>query len=334
MQRGGGMRANAPLKNLYLQLQSAGISPAFARKVLPDWWDDSIATSASGLQQAQLYFSKVFNLDFASLASQENTPRFRPVVHKFKMNQNVVEDDIRASAHYCTAMAKLAVLASPLPYSAPSENPSQLREQILADNECVDLTALLSWCKGAGIPVLHINDVPGKKMTALAICLGGRFAVVLSRKGHPSELLFHLAHELGHIAKGHLNSDGFLADQQMGDSFRGDADELEADAYAIRLINGTDAKYHTSGQSVNGNMLYAAALAKSKSERIDVGHIILNYGHAQRQFALAKTALKLVPGPENGSAVVNGIFFDNLDNERLSDDQLAQLHTATGYISP
>lgn len=326
------MSAANPMTNLYLHLKSAGIPKAFANKMLPDWWDDSIASSNSGLQQAQLYFSKVFNLDFASLANQEMPPRFRQVIHKFKMNQNVDEAHVTASAHYATSMAHLALLGTVQPYIAPPEHPNQLREQILSTSPCVDLPALLAWCKDAGIPVLHIEKLPGKKMTALAIRMNSRYAVVLSRKGHPSELLFHLAHELGHIAKGHLSNDGFLADQQIGAGDRGDADEKEADAYAIRLLNGAEVKYHTGGRSVNSHQLYRAALKKSQSERIDTGHIILNYGHAQQRFPVAKGALRLVGGPDCGSDMVNRTLFECcINNEELSDDQLIQLHTATGY---
>lgn len=325
------MSATNPMTNLYLHLKSAGIPKTFASKMLPNWWDDSIASSNSGLQQAQLYFSKVFNLDFASLVNQEMPPRFRQVVHKFKMNKDVEEAHVTASAHYATSMARLALLGTVQPYIAPPEHPNQLREQILSTSLCVDLPALLTWCKAAGIPVLHIEKLPGKKMTALAIRMNSRYAVVLSRKGHPSELLFHLAHELGHIAKGHLSNDGFLADQQIGAGDRGDADEKEADAYAIRLLNGAEVKYNTGGRTVNSDQLYRAALRKSQSEKIDAGHIILNYGHAQQRFAVAKGALKLVDGLACGSNMVNRTLFECINNEQLSEDQLNQLHTATGY---
>jgi hypothetical protein len=325
------MTATTQMTNLFTHLQGVGIPKAFARKVLPDWWDDSITSSDAGLQQAQLYLSKAFNLDIASLVSEEEPPRFRQVVHKFKMNKNVSEDQVTASAHYATAMARLALQATDEAYTPPSVNPIELRDQILQAAQCVDLSALLMWCKTAGIPVLHIEQLPGKKMTGLAIRLHDRFAVVLSRKAHPSELLFHLAHELGHIANGHLNSDGFLADLQIGAGDRGDADEKEADAYAIRLLNGVAVKYSAGGRIVSGVQLYRAAKALSERERIDVGHIILNYGHAQEQFPLAKAALKHVAGSDCGSAVVNSALFEFIDDERLSEDQLTLLHTATNF---
>ncbi len=327
------MTATTPMTTLFTHLQGVGIPKAFARKVLPDWWDDSITSSDAGLQQAQLYLSKAFNLDIASLANQEEPPRFRQVVHKFKMNKNVDEERLAASAHYATAIARLALQATAETFTPPPANPNELREQILQAAQCVDLSALLGWCKTAGIPVLHIERLPGIKMAGLAIRMNDRFAVVLSRKGHPAELLFHLAHELGHIAQGHLNSDGFLVDQQIGATDRDDADEKEADAYAIRLLNGAAVKYSAGSRVIYPVQLYRAAKALSERQRIDVGHIILNYGHAQDQFPLAKAALKHVAGSDCGSAVVNTALFESIDDEHLSEDQLILLHTATDFTA-
>lgn len=325
------MTATTQMTNLYTHLQGVGIPKAFARRMLPDWWDDSITSSDAGLQQAQLYLSKAFNLDLASLANQTEPPRFREVVHKFKASKNVDEECLTASAHYATAIARLALQATIETYTPPLVDPIKLRQQILQDAQCVNLSALLVWCKTAGIPVLHIEKLPGKKMYGLAIRMHDRFAVVLSRKAHPSELLFHLAHELGHIAKGHLSNDGFLADQQIGVDDRGDADEKEADAYAIRLLNGAAVKYSAESRVISPNQLSAAAKSMADKQRIDVGHIILNYGHSQNQFPLAKAALKLVDGSSCGSDVVNSVFFKSINNELLSEDQLTLLHTATNF---
>jgi Zn-dependent peptidase ImmA (M78 family) len=326
------MTATTPMTTLYAHLKTVGISKAFARKMLPDWWDDSITSSNAGLQQAQLYFSKIFNLDIASLASQEIPPRFRQEVHKFKISQNTTEARVTASAHYATAMARIALRGIGSPYLAPPVNPNELHEQILLSSECVSLSSLLEWCRTAGIPVLHIEKLPDIKMTALAIRIDGRFAVVLSRKGHPSELLFHLAHELGHIARGHLSNDGFLADQKIGTGNLDDADEKEADAYAIRLLNGREVRSDTEACNISPQQLYQAAKELSKNQRVDIGHIILNYAHTQNQFPVAKAALKFIKGTDCGGKIVNSLFFGNLDKELLSEDQIFQLHTATSYL--
>lgn len=325
------MTATTQMINLFARLELVGIPKKFARQSLPDWWDNSIASSAAGLQQAQLYLAKTFNLDIASLANQEGVPRFRQVTHKFKMSKSVNEERLAASAHYATAIARLALQATKKEYKAPPFNPNEFREQILLSANCVDLPALLAWCNNAGIPILYIENLPAIKMMGLAIRMEGRFAIVLSRKGHQSEILFHLAHELGHIAKGHLSGDGFLVDEKIGADDRGDADEKEADAYAIRLLNGADAKYTSDERAISPEKLYRAALSLAKSQKIDAGHIILNYGHAQGEFPLAKAALKLVGGSDCTGTIVNTSLFKSLDSQRISEDQLALLQRATNF---
>ncbi len=324
---------NTPIHSLLIRLGSAGVSAGFARKALPAWWDDEIAQSKSGLQQAQMYFARAFHIDLASLAQSHGPVRFQETQRKFKLSRNVDESDVSVSAHFATAMANLALVGFAAAQSVVPKNPVELRAAVLETHNCVSLAALLSWCSGANIPVLHIDKLPGKKMTGLVVREDGRFAIVLSKKGTPAHLLFYLAHELGHIANGHLQGNGFVADEKIGGADAGDADEKEADAYAIRLLNGKDVRYGPGATSMikSGAALYKAALAKANQERIDVGHIILNYGNSQQAHALASVALKSIPGESDGIKVVNNAFFQALDASKLSDDQFELLKTTTGY---
>jgi len=300
---------------------------------LPAWWDDEIAHTKSGLQQAQMYFARAFHIDLVSLAQASGPVQFQETQRKFKLSRNVTESDVSVSAHFATAIANLALVGVGAQQSTVPKDPVELRADILQKHSCVSLSALLDWCAKANIPVLHIHKLPGKKMTGLVVREDGRFAVVLSKKGTPAHLLFHLAHELGHIANKHLQENGFVADEKIGGSDAGDADEKEADAYAIRLLNGREVSYGPGASAVirSGVALYKAALAKATQERIDVGHIILNYGNSQQTHALANVALKSIPGESDGIKVVNTAFFQSLDTGKLSDDQFELLKTATGY---
>lgn len=306
----------------------------FARKALPIWWDNAVALTPSGLQQAQMYLARAFNINLASLAQPRATLQFLGVERKFKLSKNVVEQEVFISAHFATAMAKLALNGFQKQQAVVPKDPVALRNTLLQRYECVSLPALLGWCAEAGIPVLHIDKVPGKKMTGLVVRDDDRFAIVLSKKGTPAHLLFHLAHELGHIGHGHLVGNGFVADQNIGGADAGDADEKEADAYAIRLLNGKEVTYRAGSVLRSGAALYKAALVKAKQEKIDVGHIILNYGNAQDAHALAAIALKSIPGESDGAKVVNQAFFKALDIESLSEDQLNLLQTAVGNPIP
>ena len=167
-------------------------------------------------------------------------------------------------------------------------------------------------------------------MTGLVVRDKGRYAIVLSKKGHPAHLLFHLTHELGHIGKGHLREDGFVADERI-DSNSADQDEKEADRYAVCLLNGSNVRYGASDgrANLNAEQLRIASIAKGKKTQVDPGHIIANYGFNQDRFPVANLALKRLDGPSQGGAVVNEFFFSSIDRDVVSSDQLELLRAAT-----
>ena len=280
-----------------------------------------------------MYLAQAFNIKLASLAQPRATLEFLGVERKFKLSKNVVEQDVSVSAHYATAIAKLALNGFKKHQLQVPKDPVALRDIILEKYDCVSLPALLAWCASAGIPVLHIDKLPGKKMTGLVVRDDNRFAIVLSKKGTPAHLLFHLAHEMGHIGYGHLKGNGFVADEKIGGADTGDADEKEADAYAIRLLNGKAVKYRAGALLRSGAALYKAALNTAKQERIDVGHIILNYGNAQNAHGLAATALKSISGESDGSKVINQAFFQGITTNLLSEDQFNLLQTALEHAA-
>src|SRR5207249_413747 len=99
------------------------------------------------------------------------------------------------------------------------------------------------YCWAIGIPVLHVGRFPAaaRKMDALAMRHEGRPAIVLRRNTQfHAWLLFHLAHELGHICKGHVGPEGVVVDEKvdMDDCFL--REEWEANQFAVELLTGGD----------------------------------------------------------------------------------------------
>jgi Zn-dependent peptidase ImmA (M78 family) len=77
-----------------------------------------------------------------------------------------------------------------------------------------------------------------KKPDGMAVRVGSRYAIVLCRNHRYSAWpLFILAHELGHIARGHLKQDGLLVDD---DNWATDVEgaEKEANDFAVKLLTG------------------------------------------------------------------------------------------------
>lgn len=313
------------MPRLCARVIQSGISREFVRRALPVWWEDSIAETPAGLQQACLYLAQAFNLDPRSIYSAGAEISFRTAERKFKLSRNMKEADVAPSANYASAMARLSLAAFTTDPCPISSDPIKLRNAILDVGGIVNLESLLAWCGSVGIPVIHISDMPGKKMLAVAIRSNGKFAVVLSRKGAASEMLFWLAHEIGHIALGHLASDGFLADEKEGTEQ--DTDEVEANDFAIKLLNGLSANYKL-GHFIAANNFAATAMQYGKANAIDPGHVILNVAKNMKAFALGQAALKFLTDQDDACAKVNRSFRSHADLERLSDDQVVLLGQA------
>ncbi len=75
-----------------------------------------------------------------------------------------------------------------------------------------------------------------------------------------------------------------------------------------QIFNGGNVRYQSGAVFTSGKALYEAAKAKGEKDRIDVGHIILNYAFAQKDFALGNMALKCLPKGADGGSIVNNVF--------------------------
>lgn len=321
------------MDTLYARLNKRGVNKAFAKRLLPDWWDDSMAATPSAFLQAQLIIASGMNFELGSMRDPAAEIQFKAAPRKFKMNKAVDADGIQLSAEFATGMAKLAIQAMEKQYLPPGPDAAAIRNALLQKHACVDLQALIDFCNTCGIPVLHIGELPGKKMDAVAVRQHGRSAIVLTKNASAPYLLFHLAHEIGHIALGHLgDNDGSLIDAKI-DSRQVDCDEQAADKFAVQLLNGAEVRYSTSKSYVSAARIASAATSYGQSNRIDAGHIILNYAHDIGNFMLANAALKQLPRTRSGTDIVNSNLRSAINFDALSDDQAGLLSRALTPIS-
>jgi transcriptional regulator with XRE-family HTH domain len=132
-------------------------------------------------------------------------------------------------------LSKVVAAAAPVTaVSSVPHDPAALRKQLIEDRGSVTLDALLDWCWSAGIVVLPVR-VNGA-FAAAAWIEDGRPVIVLKDSRSPAVFwLFDLAHELGHIALGHVTEAGVVD----GDLRRPDPDDREeraANDYALDLL--------------------------------------------------------------------------------------------------
>jgi transcriptional regulator with XRE-family HTH domain/Zn-dependent peptidase ImmA (M78 family) len=111
-----------------------------------------------------------------------------------------------------------------------------------ADTEgVVTLRSLLDWAWDRGVVVVPLHGRGA--FCAAAWSLRDRPVVVLKDSRSSAVFwLFDLGHELGHIARGHVHGDGIVDVDQLGpDESTVDAQEQEANAYALELLVGDHA---------------------------------------------------------------------------------------------
>jgi transcriptional regulator with XRE-family HTH domain/Zn-dependent peptidase ImmA (M78 family) len=141
--------------------------------------------------------------------------------------------------HLAAAVARIGQAASDVgEYEAVPEDPAHIRGDVQARYGDVTLTSLLAWMWARGIPVLPML---GKGVFSAAVWAVDDTPVVVLKEARDLAVfwLFDLAHELGHIARGHIAA-GSLIDVASPTSSTAlesdDRQEQEANEFALQLL--------------------------------------------------------------------------------------------------
>ncbi len=319
------------IQNLYSALSEHGLQKKDVKAVLPSWWEDEIATTPAGLQQAKLILAKALNLKVRPLV--EDPPRVEfdlPAMRRFKLNGKTTEDDVELAVSLARSASKIVLSAIERPFTRPG-TAAEVRERILASGkQWVDLESLIEYCWELGIPVIHLASAMMKrKMDGIAMATKGRPTIVLSSLKPSGFLLFHLAHELGHIALGHLEPNGAIVDNEIKkDSENKDVSERDADNYALELLAGNH-------RNLNLRRYEAPAqLARTVTEfgrrnGIAPTHVLLNCAYNGNFWGLCVNTLKTLAGDCTDRETICKHLFANLP-EDIKEDNLALLGTLVG----
>jgi hypothetical protein len=68
---------NSHMKSLYKKLQTVGYNQKYIQSLLPDWWDDEIAETPAGLQQASLILGQIFSVRAETLWTKDAEPKLK-----------------------------------------------------------------------------------------------------------------------------------------------------------------------------------------------------------------------------------------------------------------
>ncbi len=95
-----------PMKTLRTRLSAAGVKPKFLNGVvLPSWWEDSVAATASGLREAASHICAHLGYSLASLLDEKQDLAFAHTgAVKYKKAKGVSADDVTLATHYAAQL--------------------------------------------------------------------------------------------------------------------------------------------------------------------------------------------------------------------------------------
>lgn len=305
--------------------------------VWPSWWSEEAESSASARAELRFTLARQLGLDPRALVESDE-PKFVWNDASFKGLSATSELERAAIVSYGTSLAATLLNAVPDVGPLPDLDPSRVRASILKSSQVVSLQDLLILCWGIGVPVVHLKVFPldAKRMCAMAVRVRRRYAILLAKESnYPAQVAYYIGHELGHIARGHLQSKSAVVDLEdpLSETRGSDADEKEADRYALELLTGDPEPVVTTQQEkFTGAALAKTALARAAELGIDPGTLALCFGHNTKRWKEVFAALKKIYAgfPAVGPALNQIAFTSQLKLEDLPEEAQEYLRSATG----
>jgi hypothetical protein len=324
------------LQSLYARLEQAGLDRKFIREtLLPDWWDDAIAEHPTGYAEARLRIARALGLSLRQLDSEDPLGEMLDETRlRCKTRRGMELDSIRWTIALAKRAAELATRATPKPYEPIPESASQIRDAILQEHQWVSLDNLLVYCWQHGIPVIPLKAKPhtSKKVDGQIVRVGERPVIVLAcGYRYSARLLFIVAHELGHWARGHLSDQSILAEESIareGESH----EEAEANWFAVELLTGKPDKAYWAPRSLTAAQLAEGARMAGRRDKVDPGVVALNYAWNQGTWEVGMGALKILEPEPKGMLLLQQRMLESLEWSRLHEEDAQLLLRLTGGL--
>jgi hypothetical protein len=323
------------------RLRKIGLSDPAVAAAWPTWWSDAAEASPSASAELRFSLARKLGLDPRSLLDDNEAPRFvwRDEA-RFKHIATEDEQELSAISSFGKALAGALIAATPSGSSTPIPTALQLRELLLRTRQFIRLSDLLSVAWSVAIPVIHLRIFPceRKRMAAMAVEMGERDAILLAKDSdYPAQIAFYLAHEIGHIALGHLKGGQVLVDMDstMG-APRNDQEEVEADRFALELLTGQPnpvvlpgARHYTAWQLARDTLREAPRL------HIEPGTLALCFGYSTGDWATALAAMhSIYANPKPVWSEINLVAQKELSLDSVSDDTSSYIAAVLGNPQP
>lgn len=297
------------------------------KNYVPDWWDEELNDSPSAVQQLLMMLARFINLDLKSVLDKTQPLKFKTSVCNYKHASNKEQSQLKTATALVSSAARIIEQVTTPEFKAFSDALT-LRELLLdSGNNCVNFQALVRYCWQQGVPILYLPELPTtKKMDAVVVDINGTPVIAITKKcTHESKFLFLLAHEMGHIYHQHLTLGQLIVDEKISGDIDKDEQENQANQFAIALLTG---QYQTqySWNIKNPQLLKSKAQEESRLKNIDVGHIILNWAHLKKDWAISGKALNLLYRNENWTELLKTQIFEHISEDEVYEDQLDYLY--------
>ncbi len=305
----------------------------------PDWWTEEAEYSKSAQAELRFSLARKLGLEPRSLLNDAQPKFVWDESAKYKNFTGDIETDKAAISAFGISISNLLIQSSAEPQSVTLNNLSAalIREALLGQVEFIGTPELLTFLWGINIPVIHLRLYPltAKRMCAMAVKVRGQYAILLAKDSkYPAATAFHLAHEIGHIALGHLAEHGAIID--IGDPVDSnselDSEELAADKFALELLTGfATPPIEVIGRGKSAKQLATEAFQTAKVWSIEPGTVALCYGHITGNWGVANAAMKYIyDKPKDVWQVINTVAKGQLQIENLPLDSRSFLLAVLG----
>ncbi len=299
--------------------------------------------TSDGIAELALHLSRRLSLDLKSLLSGMIVPKGAVTRLAFKHQAHVDVGSLSAASFIASSLSQAVVAAMEQPYRPLSTDTARLQEEARQlQAGMLGFDGLLALCWSYGIPVIPLPNLPVgvRKMDGAALQVGDRPVIVLAKKkSSRAWLSFILAHEMGHIVKGHLQPGSSIVDISLQETAEysteslDDSEEAEADAFALEILGGShvDQKIATWSRDADPVELAVNARAASSAHGIEAGHFILRQAFNTKRWADAVLALRFLSEDLNPQEALLGHLKQNLKLDLIADDLQDLVSQVTGW---
>ncbi len=323
--------------SLKAKLRAAGLSRAAVEAAWPEWWSDQAESSVSARTELRLAVARNLGLAPQALIGERVDFVWRDRA-RFKHLRATDGLPVAALNSFGVSVGRSLIEATEPHGDLVGLSAAKLRALLLGTGP-PDLRGLLTVCWAVGVPVAYLRVWPlaQKSMHAMVVGRRGRHAILFSREaGYPALVAFTLAHEIGHIALGHVPADDMLVDAEdpAGEADH-DEEETAADRYALEVLLGDpDPDIRINFATFNYVELAEVALRAGKQYGIDPGTLALAVAHRENAWPIAMAAMRVIqPESVSVSTLVNKLAASQLDLSRLGPDSAIFIERALGIAN-